>query len=130
MKKKELTINDLAVMMNEGFEKSGRITDKKIEDLAGMVQRGFVQIDKRFEQVDKRFEQVDKRFEQVDKRFEQVDKRFDKLEKKVDDIQNKVTQIDRRLFSVEEDVAEIKIKQYGDLLKRINFIEKTLGIAR
>jgi len=123
MKKKELTINDLAVMMNEGFEKSGRITDKKIEDLAGMVQRGFVQ-------VDKRFEQVDKRFEQVDKRFEQVDKRFDKLEKKVDDIQNKVTQIDRRLFSVEEDVAEIKIKQYGDLLKRINFIEKTLGIAR
>jgi len=51
-----------------------------IEDLARMVQVGFSEAKK---QVDSRFVQVDKRFEQIDKRFEQVDKRLDNLENKV-----------------------------------------------
>jgi len=54
--------------------KSKNIT---IDDLAIMVQKGF-------EAVDKRFDTVDERFEAVDKRFEAVDKRFDKIEKKLD----------------------------------------------
>lgn len=85
------------------------------EDLATMMQREFLSIHKKFDK--------------VDNRFEQVDKRFDRIEGTLDEIQNKVNQMDRRLFSVEEDIADIKIKQYGDLLKRINFIEKKLGIA-
>ena len=56
-----------------------------IEDLAGMVKRGFddthVYMDKRFEAVDKRFEAVDRRFEAVDRRFDDMDRRFDRIEK-------------------------------------------------
>lgn len=51
-----------------------------IEDLAVMIKDGFDGVDKRFEQVDKRFEQVDKRFDAMDKRFDAMDKRFDKVE--------------------------------------------------
>lgn len=92
-----------------------------IDDLARMIQRGFEETAKKAD--------VDKRFEQIDKRFEQVDKRFDNLEGQINNIDNKVNQIDRRLFSIEEDISEIKIKQYGDLLKRVNFIERKLGIV-
>ena len=48
----EITINDLAAMMQDGFKKQDdkmdtlfkrqeKITDEKIDDLAGMVKRGF-----------------------------------------------------------------------------------------
>ena len=78
-----------------------------IDDLAGMMKRGFDHIDERFDQVDKRFEQVDKRF---------------------DNIENKVNQIDKRLFSIEEDVAEIKIKKHTELEKRVGLVERKLGM--
>jgi len=52
MKKKDITIDDLAVMVGKGFES-----------------------------VDKRFDAVDKRFDGVDKRFDKVEKRLDKIEK-------------------------------------------------
>jgi hypothetical protein len=51
-----------------------------IDDLAVMVSKGFSGVDKRFESMDKRFDLVDKRFESMDKRFESMDKRFDKIE--------------------------------------------------
>ncbi len=98
-----------------------------IEDLARMVQSGFSDAKK---QVDARFDQVDKRFEGVDIRLDNLENKVTKIDSRLDNLENKVNQIDRRLFSIEEDVAEIKIKQYGDLLKRINFIERKLGIAK
>jgi len=98
-----------------------------IEDLARMVQTGFSEAKK---QVDSKFVQVDKRFEQVDKRLDNLENKVTQIDGRLDNLENKVNQIDRRLFSIEEDVAEIKIKQYGDLLKRINFIERKLGISK
>lgn len=89
------------------------------EDLATMMQREFLAIHKK----------MDTKFEKVDKRFEQVDKKLKDLDNSLTEVKNKVNQIDRRLFSVEEDVAEIKIKQYGELSKRVSFIEKKLGIV-
>ncbi len=44
-----------------------------IEDLAVMTQKGF-------EEMHERFKEVDKQFEAVDKRFDHIDKRFDKIE--------------------------------------------------
>jgi hypothetical protein len=38
-----------------------------IEDLAVMVKRGFDGVDKRFDLVDKRFDAMDDRFERVEK---------------------------------------------------------------
>lgn len=54
-KKKEVSIDDLAVLVQQGFEE----VNGKIDDLS-------VSVDKRFEQVDKRFEQVDNRFGNVE----------------------------------------------------------------
>ena len=45
--------------------KTGKKKETTIDDLAGMVARGFGRVDERFEQVDKRFEQVDKKIESV-----------------------------------------------------------------
>lgn len=86
-----------------------------IDDLALMVQKGFVG--------------MEDRFDGLDKDVAVLKKDVSGLKVQVNNIENKVNQIDRRLFSIEEDVADIKIKQYGDLLKRVNFIESKLGIA-
>ena len=68
-KKKNITLDDLAGIMQDGFLKAEKSTDKKIDNLAGMVQRGFLGVDKRFEAVDKRFEAVDEKFKAVDKQI-------------------------------------------------------------
>lgn len=56
-----------------------------IDDLAGMVQRGFISVDKRFDEVDKRFNEVDKRFKQADLKIDRLEQdmnnRFDRIEK-------------------------------------------------
>lgn len=39
--KKETTLDDLVRIMTDGFDKSGKETDKKIDDLALMVAKGF-----------------------------------------------------------------------------------------
>ncbi len=44
-----------------------------IDDLAGMVKRGFDAVDARFDAVDARFDEVDKRFDEVDKRFDRIE---------------------------------------------------------
>jgi hypothetical protein len=53
------------------------VTKKKkettIDDLALMIRKGF-------EQVDKRFEKMDERFDRMDARFDRMDSRMDSLE--------------------------------------------------
>lgn len=51
-----------------------------IEDLARMVQKGFNETAKRKE-VDRHFSEIDKHFDRVDRRFNGVDKRLDRIEK-------------------------------------------------
>ncbi len=64
MENKEITMDDLAVMMRDGFEKSNKrmddgfekaekSTDKKIEDLAAMIKVGFDSADEKMEEVKK-----------------------------------------------------------------------------
>ena len=53
MAKKNVTINDLADLMQKGFVKVEKDTDKKIDDLAVMVQKGFDGVDKKFEETHK-----------------------------------------------------------------------------
>jgi hypothetical protein len=47
-KKKEMTIEDLAKIMQQGFSDADVKTDKKIEKLAVMVQNGFLEMDSKF----------------------------------------------------------------------------------
>jgi hypothetical protein len=97
MSKKNITIDELADLMQRGFAKAEKDTDEKVNDLAVMVQKGFDETHKEmrdgFKIIDKRFEQVDKHFEQVDKRLEgiestmvtkaEMNRRFDGLEDRV-----------------------------------------------
>ncbi len=103
-KKKETTLNDLALMVGKGFA-----------------------------DVDKRFEQVDKRFEQVDKRFEQVDGRFGKVGGRLDRIDNTLAHVDARLDRIEKDIQEINSllvtrDEFDDLMARVKYMEMKLGI--
>ena len=51
-----------AYMTDASSNKGKKVT---INDLAGMVQRGFAAVDRRFEQIDERFDQIDRRFNDV-----------------------------------------------------------------
>ncbi len=66
-----------------------------IDDLAVMVQKGFIG-------VDKRFDNVDKRFKDVDKRFDEVDQRLIKIERKID------SNHEQRIERLEDDVKWLK----------------------
>ena len=52
-----------------------------IEDLAGMVSRGFVSVDKRFNDVDKRFDIVDKRLDHMDARMAIIERDVTEIRK-------------------------------------------------
>ncbi|MCX6722354.1 MAG: hypothetical protein NTY04_04210 [Candidatus Staskawiczbacteria bacterium] len=64
-----------------------------IDDLAVMVQKGFGETAKKYD-MDLRFEEVDKRFDAIDKRFDRVEhlilenhkKRLEKLETEVKEL--------------------------------------------
>jgi len=105
MAKKNITINDLADIMQKGFIKAEKDTDKKIDDLAVMVQTGFTEakkdMDKRFEQVDKRFEQVDKRFDVIVTKAE-MNRCFDGLEDRV------LASHQKRIEKLEAEVKELR----------------------
>ena len=73
MAKKNITIDDLAVMVQKGFEETAKKSDMDVE----------------FERVDKRFEQVDKRLDKIEKLLIAEDRRrIDKLESRVDYLEN------------------------------------------
>ena len=73
-----------------------------IDDLAVMVKKGFDSVDGRFDGVDKRFEAIDKRFDAVNKRFDKIDRRFDKIEKLI------LTDHKERIEKLEMEVSELK----------------------
>ena len=73
---------------------------------------------------------VAKGFDGVDKRFKEVDKRFDNLEERMND---GFDHVHARLSSIERDVAEIRKSlisrnEFEDILGRISYIERKLGI--
>jgi hypothetical protein len=58
------------------------MTKKQInlDDLALMMKQGFDKVDERFEQIDGRFKKIDGRFEQIDGRFEKIEIRLGRVE--------------------------------------------------
>ena len=72
-----------------------------IDELAMMVQRGFMETQKELGKTAKKTE-MDKRFDEVDKRFDKVDKRFDRIEKLI------LPNYKERIEKLEMDVKELK----------------------
>jgi len=91
-----------------------------IEDLAGMVQRGFESVDKRFESVDKRFESVDKRFDLL---TDNVNSRFDRVESRLDAIEMELIDIKKKLENV------IDRREFETLKERVKNLENRLAMA-
>ena len=80
MPKKNITINDLAIMVKHGFDG-----------------------------VDKRFDGVDKRFDEIDKEFVGVRKRFEKIETQLYRIEVTVLHDHRqRIEKLEDEIVDIK----------------------
>ena len=61
-----------------------------IESLAGMVQRGFLEMDKKFSGMDRRFDRMDNEFSAIRKQLGNVVYRFEfeKLEDRVKDLES------------------------------------------
>ncbi|MFH0740021.1 MAG: hypothetical protein V1819_03290 [bacterium] len=70
-----------------------------IDDLAIMVQKGFVGVDKRFVSIEKNMETG---FKMVDKRFDEVNQRLVKIERKID------SNHEQRIERLEDDVKWLK----------------------
>lgn len=105
-------------------KQSNKVIKKKgvtIDDLALMVKRGF-------DGQNQGFDKVEKRLDSHDLRFDMIDKRFDKVEKRLDDHDKKFISIETNLSILREDFSEMKDivnSIYNRLDKLIAMFEKT-----
>ena len=108
-----------------------------IEDLAGMMKRGFDGVDERFNGVDKKFLGIDERFDEIDERFDGIDKRFDEVDKRFDQNTEQHQQIFKRLEKLErgqEDIQSLLGKvafvfEVRPLDRRLKLVEEKLAMA-
>ena len=74
-----------------------------LDDLAGMVKRGFDGVDKRFDRVDKRFDENTKEHRQIFQRLDNLDNGMEEIKLKLDQVAYRfeVQELDKRLKRVE-----------------------------
>ncbi len=61
-----------------------------LDDLALMMGKGFNAVDKKFDGVYKRFDEMDEKFDEVDEKFDGVYKRFDEMDEKIDNVRTEL----------------------------------------
>ena len=93
-----------------------------IEDLARMIKQGFdetakkQEMDERFNAVDEKFNAVDEKFDVIDKRFNAVEERFDTIDVRFDIVEGRLERIEglllgdhrRRIEKLEYEIKELK----------------------
>ena len=82
-----------------------------IEDLAGMVKRGF-------DAVDARFDAMDTRFDKMDGRVDKIDQRLVNIESEMAYVKARVTEIDR--------VLDEHTEMLEDHSKELHWIHRTI----
>ena len=96
MKKKNITVENLATIVGKGFNetrKDKKEIRKEIEDLAIITKKGFDGVDKNFKDIDGRFKDIDGRFDGVDKRLTHIETTMvtkDYLDEKLADLRGDV----------------------------------------
>ncbi len=86
-----------------------------LENLAQMVAKGFIQMDKRFDSMEKKFKnRIDKLSDKTDRHFNNVDQRMDIIESDVKDIK-----YNRMHYAYVTDVNKLE-KRVGVLEKKIS----------
>ena len=79
-----------------------------INDLALMVGRGFNATDKKFDGMDKRFDGMDKRFDGVDRKLFEVNQRLDIIEKVIlEDHRNRIEILESRFKDFQRDFNQM-----------------------
>lgn len=102
-----------------------------IEDLAVMIANGFAGIDKRFSGIDTRFNAIDQHFTLINKRFIEtgqrfisIDKRFDAFEKNLEGFKDETAENFRLLRKdiLSLDQKFVTRKEFTELLIRLKFL--------
>lgn len=79
-----------------------------INDLALMVGRGFNATDKRFDGVDKKLDGIDKRFDGVDKKLFEINQRLSVIEKVIlEDHRNRIEILEDRFRDFQRDFRQM-----------------------
>ena len=103
---KKITLENLSEKIDNGFKKVEKDTsqkiNKKIDQLALAVKRGFNGVDKRFDENTKQHQQIFDRTDNLEQGQEEIKLKLDKVAYRFE-----VQELDRRLKRVE---AKLKIK--------------------
>jgi hypothetical protein len=103
MVKKNITINDLAIMVQKGFSDIESRMATKAE-----MNKKFEAMDKQFEVIDRRFGAMDKKFDRIDNRFDFVDKKLARIESVlVTDHRQRIEKLEMAVFNLQNQL-EIK----------------------
>lgn len=105
MENKNITINDLSVIVKNGFDELGNV-----------IKVGFEQVDKRFEQIDKRFEDVYSRLDSIDAKLIFIQKEIEDIKEGLDGLEKRTIE-DSNVFG--GDIIELK-KRIGLLEKKVD----------
>ena len=84
--------------------------DRRIDEFAVIVARGFEAVDQRFEAMDKRFNAMDARFDAMDQRFDAMDLRFDAMDLRFDALESRVQTIEGTLVYFTADRADTETR--------------------
>ena len=100
------------------------MTKKKttIEDLAVMIQRGF--------QETARKDDVDARFMDIEKRLDRIESRLNGVEKRLDGIDQELVNIKSDTSYLKSRVSEIGNLEIEHLKDRVTTLEEKVGITR
>lgn len=82
--KKEITLQDLAEIMADGFDKSSEETDRKINDLALMVAKGFDEVNGKFDKINDRMDRMNGKMDKVEIELKDIKANLNKKVDKID----------------------------------------------
>lgn len=105
MKNKTITIENLAQIVQRGFEESETRTDKKIDNLAAMVQKGFLEINDQFSIIRDDIKKLDLKVDalrlEMETRLDNIEKRLGIIETKVfDEYHERISRLEEIVFKL------------------------------
>jgi len=112
-KKKDVTLNDLAIMMGRGFNE----VDKRFTEVHEKMDKGFARVDKRFEQVDARFADVYEKINENTKEIKAVKGEVNLLKNGIEKFIMFYEKQEQEFIIMKDEVRRIK-----------NVLEEKLGI--
>jgi predicted RNase H-like nuclease (RuvC/YqgF family) len=114
MHKNKVTIEDLAIMVNKGFEEVGS---------------KFKGVYSQFETMDSKLESMDSKLESMDSKLESMDSKLESMSAQLEETASKddIRYLDSKIDSLKQDNAIHKY-EFEDLSARVKYVETKAGI--